>query len=117
VSVFFAGDTAIGPQFAEVREYVGGAIDLALLPIGPQEPSDWMRVAHMGPRDAFEMAGVLEARAVYPIHYGAFPFGPKPEFDDATQLRRVWEGDALIVVGVGQHVVWNGERFVPGEAD
>jgi L-ascorbate metabolism protein UlaG (beta-lactamase superfamily) len=114
VSVYFAGDTAIGPQFREVREYVGRPIDLALLPIGPQEPSDWMRLRHMGPKDAFDMAVVLEARAVCPIHYGAFPFGPKPEFDDATKVRQVWEGDSLHVIGVGGRVVWDGGRFVPG---
>jgi L-ascorbate metabolism protein UlaG (beta-lactamase superfamily) len=113
VSIYFAGDTAIGPQFSEVREYVGRPIDLAFLPIGPQEPADWMRIMHMGPRDAFDMAVVMEARAVCPIHYGAFAFGPKPEFDDPVQARRVWEGDTLHVIGVGQHLVWNGALFLP----
>jgi L-ascorbate metabolism protein UlaG (beta-lactamase superfamily) len=111
VSIYFAGDTAIGPQFAEVRNHVGRPIDLALLPIAPQEPSDWMRIVHMGPADAFDMSQVLEARAVYPIHYGSFPFGPRPAFDDVTQVRRVWEGDNLYVINGGEHLVWNGSVF------
>jgi L-ascorbate metabolism protein UlaG (beta-lactamase superfamily) len=65
----------------------------------------------MGPADAFDMSQVLEARAVYPIHYGSFPFGPRPAFDDVTQVRRVWEGDNLYVINGGEHLVWNGSVF------
>jgi L-ascorbate metabolism protein UlaG (beta-lactamase superfamily) len=113
ISIYFAGDTAIGPQFAEVRAHVGRPIDLAMLPVAPQEPSDWMRVMHMGPQDAFDMSRALEARAMYPIHYGSFTFGPKPEFPAPIKIRMVWEGDGLHVLGVGEHLVWNGTLFVP----
>jgi L-ascorbate metabolism protein UlaG (beta-lactamase superfamily) len=117
ISVYFPGDTAIGPHFREVREAVGRPIDLAMMPIGPKEPTDMMRVVHLNPEDALDMSGVLEAQSVFPIHYGSFGFGAKPEGEDEiTELRRRFRearNETLHVIETGRRVEWTGERFVP----
>jgi L-ascorbate metabolism protein UlaG (beta-lactamase superfamily) len=64
--------------------------------------------------DVFDMSQVLEARKVYPIHWGCFALGLKPEIDDITQLTQAWTGDNLEVLRVGEFVQWeNGEFALP----
>jgi L-ascorbate metabolism protein UlaG (beta-lactamase superfamily) len=111
VSVFFPGDTAVGPHFAEVRVLAGAPIDLALMPLGPTEPRGFMRSIHLNARDTLDMSEVLEAKKVYPIHWGAFGLGQKPEVDDITALRDVWRGDSLVVLNVGEYLEWDGSEF------
>jgi L-ascorbate metabolism protein UlaG (beta-lactamase superfamily) len=110
--VYFPGDTGIGPHFREVREVAGRAIDLALLPIGPTQPPAMMRAVHLNPEDTVDAAEALEARCVFPIHWGAFGLGVKPEVDDVTAMRQAWRGDTLMVIDVGEAVEWNGEAFI-----
>jgi L-ascorbate metabolism protein UlaG (beta-lactamase superfamily) len=67
-SVYFAGDTDVFEGMAELAP-----IDVALLPIWGWGPS--LGHGHMGPAEAAEAAGLLEARVVVPIHWGTyFPF-------------------------------------------
>ncbi|OHS97381.1 Zn-dependent hydrolase of beta-lactamase [Tritrichomonas foetus] len=89
-TIYFPGDTAIGPHFAEVRNYVGKPIDLVMMPIGPQNPKAMMRKVHVDPTDARDMALILEAQTVVPIHYGTFPLGMEVEVSDIELLRRTW---------------------------
>ena len=49
--IFFAGDTAYGPFFRDIRQRLG-PINLALLPIGAYEPRWFMHVVHMNPEEA-----------------------------------------------------------------
>ena len=49
--VYFAGDTAFGDHFAQIRERFGSP-HLALLPIGAYEPRWFMSPVHMGPDEA-----------------------------------------------------------------
>jgi L-ascorbate metabolism protein UlaG (beta-lactamase superfamily) len=57
------------------------------------------------------MALVLEAKIVYPIHYGTFALGKPADVDDRTALRNAWKGDNLRILDVGEHVEWNGNEF------
>jgi L-ascorbate metabolism protein UlaG (beta-lactamase superfamily) len=59
-------------------------MDVAMMPIGPQEPEDMMRVIQMNPVDAFEMTLELGTGTVFPIHYGVVAFGTaaaKPDLE------------------------------------
>lgn len=73
-SVFFAGDTAFGRHFAEIKEFFErtGKIDAAILPIGGWSPSCLMKYCHMNPAEALEAFMVLGAKHFIPIHYGTF---------------------------------------------
>jgi N-acyl-phosphatidylethanolamine-hydrolysing phospholipase D len=53
VRVYFAGDTALHPEFAAIGER-SGPFDLVMLPIGAYAPRWFMESVHMNPEDAME---------------------------------------------------------------
>jgi L-ascorbate metabolism protein UlaG (beta-lactamase superfamily) len=69
--IYFAGDTAYGSFFRDVRLRLG-AIDLALLPIGAYEPRWFMQSVHMNPAEAVQAHLDLEASESIGMHFGTF---------------------------------------------
>jgi L-ascorbate metabolism protein UlaG (beta-lactamase superfamily) len=69
--VYFAGDTAFGPHFAQIRERFGSP-RLALLPIGAYEPRWFMSPVHMTPDEAVTAHEILAAGTSIAIHHGTF---------------------------------------------
>lgn len=69
--VYFAGDTAFGPHFAQIREKFGPP-DLAFLPIGAYLPRWFMSPVHMGPGEAVQAHEILGAKTTIAIHHGTF---------------------------------------------
>ncbi len=74
-TVFFPGDTAYFPGFADYGQQY--AIDVALLPIGAYSPAAFRRV-HMNPEDALQAFVDLRARYLVPIHWGTFAVSYEP---------------------------------------
>jgi L-ascorbate metabolism protein UlaG (beta-lactamase superfamily) len=70
-TVYFAGDTAFGGHFAQIRERFG-APSLSLLPIGAYEPRWFMSPIHMGPDEAVTAHEILGSRTSIAIHHGTF---------------------------------------------
>jgi N-acyl-phosphatidylethanolamine-hydrolysing phospholipase D len=72
IKVYFGGDTAYDQKlFVDTADRFPG-IDLALLPIGPIEPRDFMRRLHMDPAEALQAFFDLGAKRMVPIHYDTF---------------------------------------------
>src|ERR1700674_4690111 len=69
--VCFAGDTAFGRHFSQIREKFGSP-RLALLPIGAYEPRWFMSRVHMAPDEAARAHEILAAKTSIAIHYGTF---------------------------------------------
>ena len=69
--VYFAGDTAFGSHFAQIREKFGSP-HLALLPIGAYAPRWFMSAVHMNPEEAIRAHGILAAKNSIAIHHGTF---------------------------------------------
>jgi L-ascorbate metabolism protein UlaG (beta-lactamase superfamily) len=69
--VYFAGDTAFGPHFSQIREKFGSP-HLALLPIGAYLPRWFMSPVHMGPDEAVQAHEILAAKTSIAIHHGTF---------------------------------------------
>lgn len=69
--IYHAGDTGLGPHFAETRERWGSP-DIALLPIGAYEPRWFMKPMHMNPSDAVEAMELLGAKQAIGMHFGTF---------------------------------------------
>ena len=69
--LFFAGDTAYGDFFSEIRRRMG-PIELALLPIGAYEPRWFMQVVHMNPAEALQAHLDLDAAHSIAMHFGTF---------------------------------------------
>jgi L-ascorbate metabolism protein UlaG (beta-lactamase superfamily) len=69
--IYFAGDTAFVPFFAEIRQRFGPP-DLALLPIGAYEPRWFMHAVHMNPAEAVQAHLDLGAHESIGMHFGTF---------------------------------------------
>ena len=70
-NIYFAGDSAYMPAFAEVGRRFS-PIDLALLPIGAYEPRWFMRSVHMNPAEAVQAHRDLRPRLSIGMHFGTF---------------------------------------------
>jgi L-ascorbate metabolism protein UlaG (beta-lactamase superfamily) len=69
--LFFAGDTAYGSHFREIRKRLG-TIDTALLPIGAYEPRWFMQHVHVNPEEAVQAHLDLGAARSIGMHFGTF---------------------------------------------
>ena len=98
--IYFAGDTGMGPFFAQIRARLG-APDLALLPIGAFRPEWFMRRIHVGPAEAVEAARILEARVSVAIHHGTFRLADDGMDEPVERLEA-----ALAALGDGAPVFW-----------
>ncbi|EAY04507.1 Zn-dependent hydrolase of beta-lactamase, putative [Trichomonas vaginalis G3] len=113
-SIYYTGDTAIGPHFKEIKETLGRGPDLFIVGIGPQNPPEMMRAVHMDGKDTREMAKLLEPVRVVPMHYGTFPLGFETEKTDLQIFMDHAEPEKAIVIDIGGRVDWNGQVFVKG---
>jgi len=84
-TIYFAGDTGIFDGLSEIGWKWD--IDVALLPIGAYSPRSFRR-HHMSPEDAIEAGRMLRAKAIVPIHWGAFKLSLEPMSEPAPRLER-----------------------------
>ena len=101
--VYFAGDTAFGPHFAQIRERFGPP-RLALLPIGAYEPRWFMSPVHMGPDQAVRAHGILAAKTSIAIHHGTFQLADDGLDKPKKQLLAIRPLDSFLVLNNGQFV-------------
>jgi len=103
--LFFAGDTAYGTFFHDIRTRLG-PIHIALLPIGAYEPRWFMQSVHMNPAEAVQAHLDLEAARSIGMHYGTFQLTsegidePERALADACRARDV-PGSQFITLGFG----------------
>ncbi|MBI3004744.1 MAG: MBL fold metallo-hydrolase [Ignavibacteriales bacterium] len=109
VTIFFGGDTGYHPEyFKEVGRRF--SVDVALLPISPIEPRDFMGRVHVDPKEAVQIFEDLRAQTLIPMHYKTFlqGFDPTPEYP-LELLRQVAEekriSDRVIVLNIGEQKV------------
>jgi L-ascorbate metabolism protein UlaG (beta-lactamase superfamily) len=104
VTLYHAGDTGWFSGFQLIAERFP-AIDLALLPIGAYAPAWFMEPHHMNPEQAIDALFELKARAMVPMHWGAFQLTDEPLCEPVERLLRAWElrrpAAALHVLSVG----------------
>jgi L-ascorbate metabolism protein UlaG (beta-lactamase superfamily) len=104
-AIYHAGDSGWFDGFAEIGSRCP-AIDLALLPIGAYAPPWFMERHHMNPEQAIDALCALRARAMVPMHWGAFQLTDEPLCEPVARLRRAWDARRppadLHVLAVGQ---------------
>ncbi len=88
--IYFAGDTAYGNHFAQIAHEFPD-INTALLPIGPGEPSQWMKHNHLNSEDALQAFEALGAHHFIPMHWGTFQFGTDQGEEPIIRLKHAWE--------------------------
>jgi L-ascorbate metabolism protein UlaG (beta-lactamase superfamily) len=117
LTVYFAGDTAFDQEaFLAIAEHFPH-VDLALMPIGPIQPSLTTRRNHLNPEDALEASRLVGAAAMLPIHHDTFVHSFDAPGDCLSALRSALAHDAPYP-GERVRVLAVGERgtFGPGEA-
>ena len=94
-AVYFSGDTAYGPHFAETARRLG-PLRLAILPIGAYQPRWFMSPVHMSPDEAVRAAGDLGATTSVAMHFGTFDLADDGQLDAVADLRAALaaKGDA-----------------------
>ncbi len=72
MTVYFGGDTGYVPKYLKDTARRFPSIDLALLPIAPISPKEFMVRRHLDPEQALDAFELLGARAMVPIHFDTF---------------------------------------------
>jgi N-acyl-phosphatidylethanolamine-hydrolysing phospholipase D len=101
--VYFAGDTALHPEFATIAERYG-PFDLVMLPVGAYEPRWFMRRVHMNPEDTVEAYKALRgpyadvpSPAMLAIHWGTFRLTDEPADEPPARITALWREAGLDV--------------------
>ena len=95
-SVFFAGDTALHPEFGAIGQRYG-PFEVALLPIGAYEPRWFMGAVHMNPEDCIEAMRQLRAAQqgqrliMAATHWGTFKLTDEPMDEPPAKMRALWQ--------------------------
>jgi N-acyl-phosphatidylethanolamine-hydrolysing phospholipase D len=99
--LYFAGDTALHPEFAEIGTRYG-PFDLVMMPIGAYDPRWFMQIVHVNPEEAVQAyADVVSARrgASLPlmlgIHWGTFRLTDEPMDEPPRRARVAWRAAGL----------------------
>jgi len=86
-NIFFAGDTAMGTHFTQIKDRFG-EFRLALLPIGAYLPGWFMHPVHLSPAEAVKVHQLLRPSVSVAIHFGTFALGDDGEVDPVRDLRK-----------------------------
>ena len=103
-TVYFAGDTAFGNHFAQIRERFGLPC-LSLLPIGAFAPRWFMSPIHMAPEEAVNAHRILGSAASVAIHHGTFQLADDGLDTAKAQLSKSSPPDSFHILGNGQSLV------------
>jgi N-acyl-phosphatidylethanolamine-hydrolysing phospholipase D len=91
--MYFAGDTALHPEFDRIGTELG-PFDAVMLPIGAYEPRWFMRSVHMTPEDAIDAYRALTkmsaAAPCIPIHWGVFRLTDEPVDEPPRRWTNAW---------------------------
>lgn len=87
-SLYFAGDSAIGPHFEEIADLLG-PMDLCIMPVGAYKPAFIMAKSHMNPHEAVRAYNTLRGGTFIPMHYGTFDLSDEPPGEPVRLLRQI----------------------------
>lgn len=107
-NVFFSGDTAMFPGFADIGTRLG-PFDVALLETG--QYNDMWRDVHLGPEQAVVAFEMLRAERYVPVHWGTFSISLHGWTEPVERLLNAAERLAVPVV-----VPRPGEPIEPAQA-
>jgi len=99
--VYFAGDSAFGNHFAQIRERFGSPA-IALLPIGAYDPRWFMSPVHMGPDEAVRAHQILAATTSIAIHHGTFQLADESIDTPKKQLMSTAGDASFLILNNGQ---------------
>jgi L-ascorbate metabolism protein UlaG (beta-lactamase superfamily) len=95
LSVYFGGDSAFTANDFRATRARFPDLALALLPICPLAPRDFMRHTHMDPAEALDAFALLGAKRMVPIHFDTFVNSDDQPGDCPRVLREEMKRRAL----------------------
>jgi L-ascorbate metabolism protein UlaG (beta-lactamase superfamily) len=112
ITVYFSGDTGYEKGttiFKEIGEKFPD-IDLALLPIGPIRPRDYVSIRHIGPVDALKIMDETKAKRMMAMHFDTFPESYDTLGEAESRMREVMKEnnlteDKVIILKIGEQKV------------
>lgn len=101
--MYFSGDTAMFPGFAEIGKRLG-PFDVAALEVGAYDQA-WPDV-HLGPEQAVAAHQAVGGRLMLPVHWGTFDLALHPWTEPATRTRLAAQaaGVTLLTPEPGQRI-------------
>jgi N-acyl-phosphatidylethanolamine-hydrolysing phospholipase D len=109
LTVYFGGDTAYDRALFEETRRRFPHIDLALLPIAPIHPRDYMRRTHVDAEEALDAFRDLGAKRLIPIHYDTFinslDAAGEPKARLLAGMKRRGLGDEVCILTIGEQRV------------
>ncbi|WP_377488009.1 MBL fold metallo-hydrolase [Pontibacter toksunensis] len=94
LSLYFAGDSAMGPHFEEIEDLLG-PMDVCLMPVGAYKPAFLMAKSHMNPHESVKAFNLLRGGTFVPMHYGTFDLSDEPPGEPVRLLRQIAAGGML----------------------
>ncbi|RIJ42830.1 MBL fold metallo-hydrolase [Pontibacter oryzae] len=94
MALYFAGDSAFAPHFAEIEDLLG-PMDVCLMPVGAYKPSFLMSKSHMNPHEAVKAYNHLRGGMFIPMHYGTFDLSDEPASEPVRLLEQIAATGAL----------------------
>ncbi|MEO5903400.1 MAG: MBL fold metallo-hydrolase [Gemmatimonadaceae bacterium] len=100
-TVFFAGDTALHPDFEEITRRFG-PFDVSILPIGAYDPRWFMHNVHMDPSEAvkafvaMQNTNGLAGGIMVGSHWGTFRLTDEPIDEPPFLARQSWAEAGLV---------------------
>ncbi len=84
--VWFGGDSAASPHFAEVAKYFRD-LDLAMIGIGAYKPAWFMQGAHTSPEQAWAGFATCGGAQLFPMHFGTYDLSQEPAGEPIRLLK------------------------------
>ncbi|WP_170291628.1 MBL fold metallo-hydrolase [Heliobacterium mobile] len=104
-TIVFFSDSAYAPAVVdEIRQNCPGGVDAAFIPIAAYKP-ELFHQDHGTPEEMLQMALVLEAKKIFPMHYETFILSLEPVDEPLKRLMRAAEAkgvsDRIVPVPIG----------------
>lgn len=74
ISIFFAGDSAYGLHFNDIKA-LAGPVDICIMPVGGYKPVYLKQFSHLNPEEAVHAFNELGGKYFVPMHYSTFALG------------------------------------------
>lgn len=108
--IYFGGDSAYSKHFAQIGEKFK-QIDVALLPIAPNQPRELVKYSHIDTQEAVQAFVDLKAKTFVPMHWGTFRFGID-KFDEPIKiLKNHWKNESFNLNPEQLKVLKFGQQF------
>ncbi len=109
-NIYFAGDTAYADHFKFIKKEFP-VIDIALMPIAPCEPREWMKKTHVNAEEAVQAFIDMDAQNFVPMHWGTYHFGVESFLAPIERLEKSWMEQNLTQKDKSLNILRIGEQI------